>query len=161
MTTRADYTDEEWAALGRAPLVAAMAVSLADLGGPIEMTRETIAALAAVGAPPGDEPLLAAVSLGGPERADDRRDAIRQLHLTGATAREQIVEELHRVAEILAAKATPGEAAAFRAWMVQAAEDAAAAAREGGLLGIGATRISDGEAEMLGRLRRILGVAPD
>jgi hypothetical protein len=44
---------------------------------------------------------------------------------------------------------------------VQAAEDAAAAAREGGLLGIGATRISDGEAEMLGRLRRILGVAPD
>ena len=37
MTTKADYTDEEWAALRRAPLVAGLAVSFADPGGPIEL----------------------------------------------------------------------------------------------------------------------------
>lgn len=161
MTTRSDYTDEEWAALRRAPLVAGLAVSLADPGGPIELTKETLAALKAVGAPPPHEPLLTEVSQDGLAQAQARHNIMKELGLKGATAREQIVEELHRVNEILAAKATPDEAASFRGWMVQAAEDAAAAAKEGGFLGIGATRISEGETAMLARLREILGVEPD
>src|SRR5919204_366868 len=36
MTTEADFTEEEWARLKRAPFVAGMAISLADPGGPIE-----------------------------------------------------------------------------------------------------------------------------
>lgn len=160
MTTRSDYTDEEWAALRRAPLVAGLAVSLADPGGPIELTKETLAALKAVGAPPPHEPLLTEVSQDGLAQAQARHNIMKELGLKGATAREQIVEELHRVNEILAAKATPDEAASFRGWMVQAAEDAAAAANEGGFLGIGATRISEGETAMLARLREILGVEP-
>ncbi|MBJ7457075.1 MAG: hypothetical protein JHC74_13545 [Thermoleophilia bacterium] len=161
MTTRSDYTDEEWAALRRAPLVAGLAVSLADPGGPIELTKETLAALRAVGAPPAHEPLLIEVSQAGLAEAQARHNVMKELGLKGATAREQIVEELYRVNEILAAKATPDEAASFRGWMVQAAEDAAAAAKEGGFLGIGATRISEGETAMLARLREILGVEPD
>ena len=47
MTTKADYTDEEWRALRRAPLVAGLAISLADPGGPFEVTKETLAALKA------------------------------------------------------------------------------------------------------------------
>ena len=160
MTTRNDYTDEEWAALRRAPLVAGLAVSLADPGGPIELTKETMAALKAVGDPPGDEPLLVAASQDGLAQTQARHNVMKELGLKGSTAREQIVEELHRINEILAAKATPDEAASFRGWMVQAAEDAAAAAKEGGFLGIGATRISEGETAMLARLREILGVEP-
>ena len=45
MTTKADYTDEEWVALRRAPLLAGLAVSLADPGGPIELTKEALAIL--------------------------------------------------------------------------------------------------------------------
>jgi hypothetical protein len=142
-------------------LVAGLAVSLADPGGPIELTKETLAALKAVGAPPPHEPLLTEVSQDGLAQAQARHNIMKELGLKGATAREQIVEELHRVNEILAAKATPDEAASFRGWMVQAAEDAAAAAKEGGFLGIGATRISEGETAMLARLREILGVEPD
>jgi hypothetical protein len=58
MTAKADYTDEEWAILCRAPLVAGFAVSFADPGGPIELTKETMAALRAAGAPPGNQELL-------------------------------------------------------------------------------------------------------
>jgi hypothetical protein len=47
MTTKADYTDEEWVRLRRAPFVAGMAISIADPGGPIELTRETLATLKA------------------------------------------------------------------------------------------------------------------
>jgi len=161
VTTRSDYTDDEWAALRRAPLVAGLAVSLADPGGPIELSKETMAALKVVRAPAGDEPLLVAASQDGLAQVEGRHNVMKDLGLKGATAREQIVEELHRINEILAAKATPDEAASFRGWMVQAAEDAAAAAKEGGFLGIGATRFSEGEAAMLARLREILGVEPD
>src|SRR3954462_2977 len=48
MTTRADFTDEEWARLGRAPLVAGMAITLADPGGPLEAVKESGAALSTV-----------------------------------------------------------------------------------------------------------------
>jgi len=41
MTTKADYTTEEWARLERAPIVAGLAISLADPGGPIVAVKET------------------------------------------------------------------------------------------------------------------------
>ena len=47
MTTKADFTEEEWVRLGRAPLVAGMAISLADPGGPIE-AKESSAAIKTV-----------------------------------------------------------------------------------------------------------------
>ena len=49
MTTQADFTDEEWARVKRAPFVAGMAISLADPGGPIEAFHETAATLRAAG----------------------------------------------------------------------------------------------------------------
>jgi hypothetical protein len=158
MTAKADYTSEEWAALRRAPLVAGLAVTFADPGGMIELTKETLAAQRDIASPPGDHELLIAVSQDAMANAKDQRHLKDDLGLKGATAREQIADELGRVNGILSAKATPEEAAAFREWLMTAAKDAAEAAKEGGFLGIGATRVSEGEQAMLARLREILGL---
>ena len=48
MTGKADFTDEEWTRLKRAPFVAGMAISLSDPGGPIELAKETAATLRTV-----------------------------------------------------------------------------------------------------------------
>jgi hypothetical protein len=48
MTSKADFTDEEWDRLKRAPFVAGLAISLADPGGPIEAVKETSATLKTV-----------------------------------------------------------------------------------------------------------------
>src|SRR3954468_1298193 len=48
MTSKADFTEEEWTRLKRAPFVAGMAISLADPGDPIEAFKETAATLKAV-----------------------------------------------------------------------------------------------------------------
>jgi transcription antitermination factor NusG len=159
MTTKADYTEDEWAALRRAPMVAGFAVSLADPGGPIELTKESMAAMKAAGAPPTDDELLVAVSQDALAQQQQRHNVLKEIDLKAATAREQIVDELRNVNEILSAKATPEEAAAFREWLIQAAQDSANAAKEGGFLGIGATRVSEGEEAMLAKLREILGGA--
>ena len=159
MTSKADYTDEEWAVLRRAPTVAGFAFSLADPGGPIELSKESIATMRAAGAPPTDDELLVAVSQDALAQQQQRHNVLKEIDLKAATARDQIVDELRRTNEILSAKATPEEAEAFRRWLLQAAQDAAEAAKEGGFLGIGATRVSEGEQAMLERLREILGVA--
>jgi hypothetical protein len=41
MTSKQDFPDEEWIRIRRAPLVAGVAISLADPGGPIEMAKAT------------------------------------------------------------------------------------------------------------------------
>ncbi len=158
MTTKADYTDGEWATLRRAPQVAGFAVTLADPGGPIELTKETMASLKAVGKPPGTEELVVAVSQDALAQAQSHHNVVKELDLKASTAREQIVDELRKTNDILAAKATPEEAATFRAWILEAAQDAAEAAKEGGFLGIGAVRVSEGEEKMLAQLREILGL---
>jgi hypothetical protein len=158
MTTQADYTDEEWATLRRAPLVAGLAISLADPGGPIELTKETLAAMKAARTPPSQDELLLAVSKDLDEQVRTHGKPLDDLGIRGRTARKQVVEELTRVNGILAAKATPEEAASFRLWLVQAAQGAAEAAKEGGLFGIGAVRVSKGEQAMLDKIREILGV---
>ena len=158
MTAKADYTDEEWAALTRSPIVAGFAITLADPGGPIEITKESLAAMKAAGAPPSDDELLVAVSQAAMAQRQSRHNPVKDLDLKSKTARQQIVDDLTNVNAILAAKATPEEAASFRAWLIEAAQEAANAAKEGGFFGIGATRVSEGEETMLAQLREILGV---
>ena len=63
MTSRQDFTDEEWIRIRRAPLVAGVAISLADPGGPIELAKETMASLRSATLPPSQEELLAPVAL--------------------------------------------------------------------------------------------------
>ena len=52
MTKKDNFTEEEWAQLLRAPMIAGFAISLADPGGPIELTKETMASLRAASSPP-------------------------------------------------------------------------------------------------------------
>ena len=48
MTSKTDFSEDEWTRLKRAPFVAGMAISLADPGGPIELVKETAATLKTV-----------------------------------------------------------------------------------------------------------------
>ena len=154
MTTKTAFTDEEWVRVVRAPLVAGMAVSLADPGGPIEATKESMGSLKSAMNPPSREQLLAEVALEVQSMGQERRNPLSGFRPTkDRPAGEQVLEELEGVHRIVAAKATPEEAAAFGRWLVAAAQAAADAAKEGGFMGIGAERVSEGEQAMLERVR--------
>jgi len=157
MTGKADYTDEEWAKLRRAPFVAGMAISIADPGGPIELAKETMASMKTVSAPGSDEPLLVAVSQDAMAMVQQRQNPMADLKPKGSMAGQQVLDELRGINEILTAKATPEEAAAFRQWLMTAAQEAANAAKEGGFMGFGAVRVSEGEQAMLEQIKKALG----
>jgi hypothetical protein len=160
MTTKADFTEEEWTRLGRAPLVAGMAITFADPGGPIEVIKESSAALktvleAAQEGTYGD--FVQAVAQDVAEKARHRDNPMAGFRPKGAQAPELILAELREVNTLLVGKLTPEEADQFREWLKTAAQRAALAAKEGGFLGFRAERVSEGEQQMLDKLGEVFG----
>ena len=156
MTSRQDFSEEEWAQIRRAPLVAGVAISLADPGGPIEVAKETMASLRSATLPPSQEELLASVALDVQALAQHKQNPLGDFKPRSG---QQVLEELRGVNEIVTAKATPEEVEAFRRWLVAAAQSAADAAKEGGFMGFGAEQVSAGEKQMLDQVRAVLGLA--
>ncbi len=158
MTSKATFTDDEWDRVRRAPIVAGMAITIADPGGPIEIAKEMMATLRAATVPPSQEELLAAVALDIQALSQQKQNPARNFKPTSAaTAGSEILDELRAVDAIVAEKATPEETQAFRGWLVIAAQAAADAAKEGGFMGFGAVQVSEGEQVMLDQLRSALG----
>jgi hypothetical protein len=158
MTSKADFTEEEWARLGRAPLVAAMAISLADPGGPIETLRESSAALQTVieAAQSGsDGEFVQEVARDFADKARHRQNPMAGFKPKGRDAGEEVLAELRAVNQLLVEKTTPEEREQFREWLKTAAQRAATAAKEGGFLGFRAELVSEREQVMLDRLAEV------
>jgi hypothetical protein len=163
MTGKADFTDEEWTRLKRSPFVAGMAISLSDPGGPIELAKETAATLKTVTNAAGhsdQSPLVAAIAGEVLAEAHAHKNPLKNFKPTGgATPAQAIVDELSACNAIVSEKASAEEADAYRAWLNEAAREAANAAKEGGFFGFHAVRVSEGEQRMLDTLAEVL-VAP-
>jgi hypothetical protein len=159
VTNKTDFTDEEWTRLKRAPFIAGMAISLADPGGPIEAFKETSATLKTVTRATesdGHGELVDSLAREVAEGLRQRQNPVAGFKPKGATAGMEILDEVREVNRIVSAKATPEEAAAFRGWLLEAAKEAAEAAKEGGFMGFHAERVSEGEQRMLDKLAEVL-----
>jgi hypothetical protein len=159
MTGKADFSEDEWTRLKRAPFVAGMAISLADPGGPIEVVKETAATLKTVreaAESGGRGELIDAIAQEAVADARERKNPLHDFRAKGALAGQEILEELGDVNRIVSEKATPEEADAYRDWLKTAAQEAANAAKEGGFMGFRAERVSEGEQRMLDKLAEVL-----
>jgi hypothetical protein len=164
MTSRADFTDEEWARLGRSPLVAGMAISLADPGGPFEAVKESSAALqtlleAARDGGFGD--FVQAVANDVAEKARRRQNPMAGFAPDRSRALDDVLDELRAVNALLVQKTAPEDADDFREWIKAASQRVALAAKEGGFLGIGGERVSEREQQMLDTLGEIFDAPRD
>jgi hypothetical protein len=154
MTTKNDFSDEDWSRVARAPFVAGLAISLADPGGPIEAAKESMAAMKSATNPPSREPLLADVALDVQAMVQQHHNPLQGYRPnTSEPVGTQVLDELRAVQSIVAAKATPEETAAFGRWLLATAQAAADAAKEGGFMGFGAQQVSQGEQTMLDQVR--------
>ncbi|NUR09159.1 MAG: hypothetical protein HOQ22_18200 [Nocardioidaceae bacterium] len=154
MTTKTDFSEDEWQRVVRAPMVAGLAISLADPGGPIEAAKESMATLKSATNPPTREQLLTEVALDVQAMAQARKNPLGGYRPTkGENPGEQVLAELQAVQALVSEKATAEEAKAFADWLVAAAQAAADAAKEGGFMGFGAEQVSQGEQQMIDRVR--------
>src|SRR5262249_27167383 len=134
---------------------------IADPGGPIEVVKETSAVLKFTRATAHDErdDLVGHVAREIQALAEQHKNPVGDFKPKGAQGVQEIVDEITRAGQIAGAEATPEEADAYRAWILECAQHAADAAKEGGFLGFHAERVSQGEKDMLARLSQALGLA--
>jgi hypothetical protein len=159
VTSKADFTEEEWATLVRSPMVAGLAITIADPGGPIEAVKETSAVVKVVNVTANDQrdDLVGHLAREIRAMAEQRHNPIGDFKPRGQDPKQEIVDEIARAGEIVRAKATPEEDQSYREWILEAAQRAADAAKEGGFMGFHAERVSQGEKDMLARLGAALG----
>jgi hypothetical protein len=158
MANKSDFTPDEWRLVMASPMLAGMAITLADPSGIFGTLKEGFTGANALLAARKNDQANAIVKaivadFDTPEGRTAARDGIRA-DLTGKTAaelKEQALENLRKVSSIVGAKA-PSDAPAFREWIKSVAVHAAEASSEGGFLGFGGVRVSDAEKATLAEL---------
>ena len=157
MSTKNDYSPEEWKAISGAPVAAGMFVALSDTSGLIGMAKEAMAVGKAIAdSARGDAPeivksLAESVKTGGgrPELPDVP---------TGdpAKAKDALIGTL-RTAVGAVEKKSPSEATVYKTWLTSVATKVSEASKEGGFLGVGGTQVSRDEQDALNQLAEVLG----
>lgn len=163
MTTKADFTTDEWNQLLQAPVAAGFSVMLADpdFTGILRELKALSRAFGRLDVPPEAEELVGSLV------ADLRAMSERKEHLPGSEdfirgrpedIRARILDNLRDIGPLLAARAKPAEAAGFRRWLLGIGLAVAEASREGGFFGIGGARVSEKERSALRELAEVLEV---
>lgn len=156
MTTRDAYAPEEWNAISDAPVKAALLVILSDIGGPVGTVQETSAMLKAI-VEAGSQSPSGLVSSIAAQVKEQRKPEMPDLPKDRDEARRALLEECTSAADIVAEK-SPGNAEAYRSWLIEIARRTANAAKEGTFLGFGGTRVSEAESTALADLEAALSV---
>ena len=164
MLTKTDFTSDEWTVIRRAPFTAGLVVVAASPSGPIGMVKEmfavskTLADIKLRGASSG---LVKAV-VADLETAEGRQSVPTELEAkTPDQLRRAALDACRQAAAIVETKGEPDEAQAFKGWLVSIGQKVAEAAKEGGFLGFGGTRVSEQETSALKALSSALGEKPE
>jgi Bacterial protein of unknown function (DUF937) len=146
------FDESEWLKVRRGPLQALYHVATAAMSGPVGLVKEFTAATDAVSE---------ATQTAGPESLVGAAfgDGLAQDQLT-QLAQERpesrvVLDGLHESIALIARK-SPADAQAYRDVVLNAAQRAAEATKEGGFLGFGGTKVSEAEQRALNDIRNAL-----
>lgn len=159
MSARDKFTEEEWRALLRAPMLVSYAVAGASPSDEEGFVREMSAVADAV--VEGGQGAAAGSLLGEvvadivAYASDEHRGQTERIPVGEIKGRA--LENCRAVDALLRTKAGAEEADAYRRWLLDVAYRVAAAAKEGGLFGLGGEQVSRGEAATIDEIAAALG----
>lgn len=165
MAKQDTFTPEEWALLRLVPSLVAGGTAAADPSGLFSSVKESFAgAKTMVEAFKTNSGLELFTALAADRSIPGMPDPKSML---GEGSREQqmanlknaVLERVKSIVAVVAAKATPAEAQAYKAMLVSVAEQAANASKEGGFLGFGGVRVSDKEQTFIAEVKGAAGIA--
>jgi hypothetical protein len=148
MTTKADFTDEEWKQVLEGPTSAGMVVATAERGGTFRETFAMAGAYTDARKEHGASELLDEIVTHRPKTERIKAHSKEEL-------KEGYLDEVRRAAGIVAAKATPQEVGDYRLFVVNLAKKVAAAKGEMGSDG----GVTPAEASAIAEIETALGIA--
>jgi len=159
------FTPEEWTLLRLVPSLVSGGVSAADPSGIFSSMKEAVAGATGMAeAFKANSGLELFASLASDRSIPGMPDPKSML---GEGTREQqmqnfkraVLERVKSAVDLVAKKASPAEANAYRNMLVVIAQKAAQASKEGGFLGFGGVRVSDAEQAFITEVRSAAGLA--
>ena len=145
MTGKADFTSEEWELVREGPAAAGMVALTAEKGGTFRETWAMAKEYAEARKEHGESELLDALVAEKPE--SKRYKSAEELHEVG-------LGRLTEAVQLLQQKATPGEVAGYKKFVMHVAERVAEAHKEHG------TAVSDAERAAIENIAAALNPSP-
>jgi hypothetical protein len=164
MADKTNFTTEEWNQVIGGAFMAGFAVTAADPSGLWGLLKETFASgRALMDAKSSTSGALSKAIVAEIETSEGRSAAQEYVknRLSGAKREEikqRAIDALRSAAMIVDQKA-PTDAAAYKAWLVQIANNVAEASKEGGFMGFGGVAVSDAEKATLSEISTALGTS--
>ncbi len=163
MPTRTDFTPDQWQAIRNAPQLVAIATAAAGNSGLFGSLSEGMATASSIAeAARGEHALLREVFSKDEMRA--AQEQIKELlkstpDKTALNARLQqaATDSISAALSALATKGSAADVDAYRAFLKGIGDKVAQASTEGGFLGFGGERVSEGERQFLSKLDAALG----
>jgi len=167
MSIESNYSSSDWGAISLLPTLVGTAAACAGTSGMFGTIKESMASVQAmiegVKTYP-DNPLVAEIAPNPADReaakarAVAQRDAFKaKLASHEIKRREELIvlalDEARRVGLALPSGATDSAIQEYKEWVQGIAVHVSNAAKEGGFLGIGGTRVSEGEQQFIEDLR--------
>jgi hypothetical protein len=149
MANETTFTPEEWQRVEAAPFMAGLAVSYADMSSKVGIADEAAATGKAITA--GASSASEIVRTLADRFARGERPTIPGIPNKPADAQVALILACEAASALVAAKA-PAEADAYAQFLLDVASAAAVAAREGGFIGVGIRKLSEGEERVLAAL---------
>lgn len=165
MASQDSFSSDEWTLLRIVPSLVAGGVAAADPSGIFSSIKESFAGAKGAGeAFKANAGLELFAALAADRSMPGMPDAKT---LLGEGSREQqmqnlknaVLERVRSAVSVVAAKATPAEAEAYRQMLASVAERAANASNEGGFLGFGGVRVSDKEQAFITEVKAAASIA--
>jgi hypothetical protein len=162
MTTRTDYTPEQWQAIRNAPQLVALATAAAGNSGLFGSLAEGMALAGTMTtALQGDQPLLREIFA-----KDEMQAAQEQIRSSLKTVKDRsalssyletaATDAAMAAISALSTKGAGTDADAYRKMLSGIGTRIANASKEGSFLGFGGERVSDGEEKFLARLESVV-----
>lgn len=160
MTNRIDYTQEQWALLRELPRFLGYAIMFygKEGEGTVKETYTLEQAYAIARQDYVGNELIQALVLSTedldvapPDLSKDAGDE---------KIKQEVVAACTKANEILESVATESEAVDYRDWAYAVAASVAKSSKEGSFLGLGGTRLSESEQDLLGAIKTALGYEP-
>lgn len=171
------FTEDEWTTLLQAPMQAVVAVCLADRVDPVTFLQELKAGVMIVAEELSRSDLVGELTLAlvsdmakldaADPLSGEQLQLKKQFELLGliqtfkksSEGRDHVISHMQKVAAILDAKVTGVQATELKEWLMSVATKVAEAQKEGGIMGIGASRISEKEHDVLRKMAAALGMS--
>ena len=161
MTSKADFTAEEWLQLLQGPMITGVVISMASpaVGDMVKESMAVAKTIAAAAQGASGDGLYAELvhEYSNKETMKQAQPKFEKADIE--TVKAQAMDEVKAAAALLDRKAQPDEAAPIKQFYYDAAVASAQAAKEGDFLGIGGVRVNDAEKAALAELATILNIS--